>query len=76
MDPAIMSLPPDIIAAYLQSMMKVFSQWAVELADNWDEAIMPELKEQVETVIERLGFFAKSADIEVQERVCDFVCAP
>jgi AP-3 complex subunit delta len=69
LDPAVANLPADIITAYLQSVTKVFSQWAIEQADNWDDSYLANLKQQVENIISGLVLFAKNSDVEVQERV-------
>jgi AP-3 complex subunit delta-1 len=54
---------------YIQAVVKIFGYWAAELAQRWDEDDLPEVKDVVETVMERVNNFASSPHIEVQERV-------
>ncbi len=67
-----LTLPPEIVAVYLQGALKVFGSWAAELAEQWDDEDLARVKNAVSTVLERIGDFASSPDIEVQERVCSF----
>ncbi|KAJ8508456.1 hypothetical protein ONZ45_g9263 [Pleurotus djamor] len=68
--PEMSNLPPDIIAVYIQSAMKLFGHWAAELAQRWSSVNddLPEVKTVVATIIERLQEFVASPHIEVQER--------
>ena len=55
---------------YIQSVAKIFSAWAVDLAARWDDDDLPEVKEVVTSVLSGVRQFASSEDFEVQERVC------
>lgn len=70
LQPRVLTLPPEIVAVYLQGALKVFGSWAAELAEQWDDEDLTRVKNAVSTVLERIGDFASSPDIEVQERVC------
>lgn len=70
LQPRVLTLPPEIVAVYLQGALKVFGSWATELAEQWDDEDLARVKNAVSTVLERIGDFASSPDIEVQERVC------
>ena len=62
-------LSPDIIAMYIQAVLKIFGSWAVELAQRWGDDELTELKEKVKSVVDRMRELAASEHIEVQERV-------
>ena len=65
----IATLPPEIVAVYVQNAAKIFASWAARLANNWDADSLPELKSKVELILEGLRRFAGHANFEVQERV-------
>jgi AP-3 complex subunit delta-1 len=67
--PSIALLPAEIIAVYLQAIIKVFSQWAIELTESWTHEKLPRVKESVSIILDNLRPFVSHADIEVQERV-------
>jgi AP-3 complex subunit delta len=67
--PSIALLPAEIIAVYLQAIIKVFSRWAIGLTENWTHEKLPRVKESVGIILDNLRPFASHADIEVQERV-------
>ncbi|THH19000.1 hypothetical protein EW146_g2089 [Bondarzewia mesenterica] len=69
--PNISILAPEIIETYLQAATKVFGFWAAELAHRWDNDNLPKVKEVVDTIIARMGEFASSPEIEVQERAAN-----
>lgn len=69
LQPSISNLAPDILAVYIHAATKVFGFWASEIAERWDDDLLPEVKEVVDMVIERVGEFSTSPHIEVQERV-------
>ena len=69
LQPSISNLAPDIIAVYIHAATKVFGFWASEIAERWDDDLLPEVKEVVDMVIERVDRFSSSPHIEVQERV-------
>ncbi|KIP11664.1 hypothetical protein PHLGIDRAFT_82909, partial [Phlebiopsis gigantea 11061_1 CR5-6] len=73
LQPAVLRLAPDTIAVYLQSALKVFGSWCAELADRWDDDDLSRIKSVVDTLIERVGAFASSPDIEVQERAANIL---
>ena len=62
-------LSPDIIGAYIQAILKVFGSWAVELAQQWGNDDLMDLKEKVTSIIVRMRELTASRHIEVQERV-------
>jgi AP-3 complex subunit delta len=67
--PSISHLPPDIIAVYLQSTLKVFSYWTYELVGRWDDSQLRRVETTVTSILDAITLFASHADIEVQERV-------
>ncbi|KAI0785413.1 adaptin N terminal region-domain-containing protein [Irpex lacteus] len=71
LQPRVLTLPPEIVAVYLQGALKVFGSWAAELAEQWDDEDLTRVKNAVSTVLERIGDFASSPDIEVQERAAN-----
>jgi AP-3 complex subunit delta-1 len=60
---------PDTLAVYIHSAAKVFGYWAAEFAQRWDDDLIPEIKNVVDMVLERVGDLISSPYIEVQERV-------
>lgn len=62
-------LSPDIIAMYIQAVLKVFGCWAIELAQRWGDDDLADLKEKVASIINRMRDLAGSRHIDVQERV-------
>ncbi|PSR72553.1 hypothetical protein PHLCEN_2v11546 [Hermanssonia centrifuga] len=71
LQPMVLTLPPDIVAVYLQAAIKIFGSWAAELADRWDDADLPKVKAVVDSVTASLSRFASNTDIEVQERAAN-----
>ena len=69
LQPKILALPPDTIAVYLQSALKVFGSWSAELADQRDDDDLPKVKDVVSAVLQSISDFASNPDIEIQERV-------
>lgn len=65
----ITNLAPDIIAMYIQAATKIFGFWAAELAQQWDDNNLPEVKETVETILTGMRQLVNNRHIEVQERV-------
>ncbi|KAF8913207.1 Adaptor protein complex AP-3 delta subunit [Gymnopilus junonius] len=64
----ITNLTPDIIATYIQAATKIFGVWAAELAQQWKDAHLSEVKDIVETVLITMRQLVNSQRIEVQER--------
>ncbi|KDQ63013.1 hypothetical protein JAAARDRAFT_75593 [Jaapia argillacea MUCL 33604] len=71
--PDISSLKDETIAVYLHAATKVFGYWAAELAQRWDDAALPDVKQTVDMVISRATEFASSPDMEVQERAANML---
>ncbi|CDO73429.1 hypothetical protein BN946_scf185013.g63 [Trametes cinnabarina] len=69
----ISSLPPDVVAVYLQASLKVFGSWAAELAESWDDDDLPRVQGTVNDIVERLSDFVTHPDIEVQERAAEML---
>jgi AP-3 complex subunit delta-1 len=69
LDQDIVRLPPDILALYIQAVMKIFGYWATELAQRWNDADLPQVKALVDLIMSRLKDFVSSPHVEVQERV-------
>ncbi len=65
-------LSPNIIAVYIQATLKVFGNWATEIAQRWDEDNLQDLKDNIKSIIERMQKLVNSQHIEVQERVHKF----
>jgi AP-3 complex subunit delta-1 len=59
---------------YIQAATKIFGFWASELGQRWNDDELPGLKRAIMSIQNRVGEFASSLDIEVQERVRSF-CA-
>lgn len=74
LQPEINNLPPDIIAVYVQAMTKIFGFWASELGQRWNDDELPDLKQTIVSIQNRVSEFASCQDIEVQERVRGFLC--
>lgn len=55
----------------IQSATKLFGYWASEAAKQWTDSFLEDLKKAVDIMIEQMGQFASSNQIEVQERVSD-----
>lgn len=68
LQPSIANLAPDIIAVYIHTATKVFGYWAAEIAQRWDDDLLPDVTSVVDMVIERVSDFISSPHIEVQER--------
>ncbi|KAI9060492.1 Adaptor protein complex AP-3 delta subunit [Trametes sanguinea] len=73
LQPRVTSLPPDVVAVYLQAALKVFGSWAAELADRWDDDDLPKVQGTVNDIVERLSDFVTHPDIEVQERAAEML---
>jgi AP-3 complex subunit delta-1 len=65
----ISQLAPETIAVYLLSAAKIFSYWAADLAERWDDDLLQDVKDTVDSVMEGLQPFVSSNHSEVQERV-------
>jgi len=57
------------MAAYIQAAMKIFGNWAAEVAERWSSSDLIDVKGQVDLFLRRLASFASSPFVEVQERV-------
>ncbi|KAF9532121.1 Ap3d1 protein [Crepidotus variabilis] len=68
LQPEVDRLSPNIIATYIQAVLKVFGTWASELAQRWSEDDLPIVKEKVINIKNRLEDLSGSSDIETQER--------
>ncbi|KIM88794.1 hypothetical protein PILCRDRAFT_239285 [Piloderma croceum F 1598] len=75
LQPRIANLAQDIIAVYIHAATKVFGFWATELAQRWDDDLLPEIRNVVDMVIERVSDFNSSPHIEVQERRTLYSCS-
>ncbi|KAI5116434.1 hypothetical protein M0805_000213 [Coniferiporia weirii] len=64
-------LAPDIVAIYIQSVAKIFGAWAAELASQWDEDDLQEVKASVGSIVSGMRIFASNPDFEVQERAAN-----
>jgi AP-3 complex subunit delta len=58
---------------YIQAATKIFGQWAADVAQQWEDDQLVNVKKVVESMITRLEELVGSPDIEVQERVSSFV---
>lgn len=66
---SITNLKPDVIAVYIHAATKIFGYWTADVAERWDDNLLPEVRDAVDMVIECVSVFAASPHIEVQERV-------
>ncbi|KAH9486426.1 AP-3 complex subunit delta-1 [Psilocybe cubensis] len=73
LQPEIDNLSSDIIAVYIQAATKIFGMWASELAQEWEDDSLPEVKQVVESILNRTREFSGSQYIEVQERAANAV---
>lgn len=69
LQPNIARLAADIISVYIQAATKVFGQWSSQMAEQWGDVMLAEVKAMVDMVIERVTPFSTNPHIEVQERV-------
>ncbi|KIY50457.1 Adaptor protein complex AP-3 delta subunit, partial [Fistulina hepatica ATCC 64428] len=69
--PEVMDVKPDIIVAFIQAAMKIFGHAAANMADQWDEEYLPDIKAVVANFLSRVNDFAHHPDIEVQERAAN-----
>lgn len=67
--PSIRQLDPEIVIIYLQSIIKVYGSWSLELASDWDDRWLSALKKTVNSILDGILPFTSSTDVEVQERV-------
>ncbi|RXW22674.1 hypothetical protein EST38_g3183 [Candolleomyces aberdarensis] len=69
--PEISNLHPDVLAVYIQAATKIFGYWTSELAQNWDNDDLPEVRQIVESMLPRMKDLASSIHVEVQERAAN-----
>ncbi|KAJ2927707.1 hypothetical protein H1R20_g9399, partial [Candolleomyces eurysporus] len=69
--PEISNLHPDVLAVYIQAATKIFGYWTSELAQNWDNDDLPEVRQIVESMLPRMKDLASSVHVEVQERAAN-----
>jgi AP-3 complex subunit delta-1 len=74
--PDISKLAADTVAVYVQGAAKIFSFWAVDLAEHWEDDNLQAVKTVVNDTMHGLLSFASSAESEVQERVRDAFIIP
>ncbi|KAJ2923145.1 hypothetical protein H1R20_g13948, partial [Candolleomyces eurysporus] len=67
----ISNLHPDVLAVYIQAATKIFGYWTSELAQNWDNDDLPEVRQIVESMLPRMKDLASSVHVEVQERAAN-----
>ncbi|KAF9469633.1 Ap3d1 protein [Collybia nuda] len=73
LQPEITRLSPEILAVYIQTATKIFGHWAAELAQQWDDSDLQEVKDTVDLILDRVGELISSPYIEVQERAANTV---
>ncbi|CAG8666709.1 14615_t:CDS:10 [Cetraspora pellucida] len=66
--PGVTKLPYNVQAVYIQSILKIYAQWANNLTYNWDEDSKQELLRFTEMIKDKISMFCSSTDLEVQER--------
>lgn len=71
--PSVSLLPSDIIAVYMQAILKVFARWCSELVSNWANDSLPRIKKAVGDTLDFCHSFVSHEDIEVQERVSSVI---
>ncbi|KAJ7610855.1 adaptin N terminal region-domain-containing protein [Roridomyces roridus] len=71
LQPQVTTLHPEIVAVYIHATSKIFGYWAAEIAQRWDDSDLAEVNTTVDLFITRVGDFAKSSDVEVQERAAN-----
>ncbi|KAG5654164.1 hypothetical protein H0H81_006876 [Sphagnurus paluster] len=71
LQPEVSTLSPEIIAVYVQAATKIFGSWATEVAQQWEDEDLVEVKNVVEQLTIRFGELISSPHIEVQERAAN-----
>ena len=66
--PKVTTLPGHIQSIFVQNIIKLYSSLLVKAELESDEET---IKEAGQLLIEKLPMFVQSADLEVQERVCN-----
>ncbi|KAI9513115.1 adaptin N terminal region-domain-containing protein [Russula earlei] len=73
LQPNVSLLAPETIGVYLQTAVKLFGAWSMELSQNWDNGRLQDVREVVDTLISRLKTFTSHFEIDVQERAANAV---
>ncbi|CAG8678163.1 2966_t:CDS:10, partial [Racocetra fulgida] len=66
--PGVTKLSHNVQAVYIQTILKIYAQWANGLTYNWDEDSKQELLRFTEMIKDKISIFCSSTDLEVQER--------
>jgi hypothetical protein len=69
LQPNVSLLSSETIGVYIQTAVKLFGAWSIELSQNWDNGKIQDVREVVDTLISRLKNFTSHPEAEVQERV-------
>jgi AP-3 complex subunit delta-1 len=69
LQPNVSLLASETIGVYVQAAVKLFGAWSEELSQDWDSGKLQDVKDVVDTLISRLKTFTSHSEIEVQERV-------
>ena len=56
---------------YIHNALKVFGSWTADLASDWRESHLEDVKKMVELIVAAMGTYTSKSDVEVQERVRD-----
>ena len=70
---AVVKLPASTQAVFVQNIVKIYSHWVSSLEDDWNNEVQMEFVKVTEIIQEKILMFCRSADLEVQERVCIFL---
>ncbi|KIY72913.1 Adaptor protein complex AP-3 delta subunit [Cylindrobasidium torrendii FP15055 ss-10] len=71
LDSNIAQLAPETTAVCISSALKIFGFWATQVAQNWTDDDLEEVKKVANAMVLRLGEFIHSQHIEIQERAAE-----
>lgn len=67
--PYVTDMPAKVQKLYVHNVIKIYAFWVQGLIEEWNAELQGEFVKVTQVMKEKMGMFARSVDLEVQERV-------
>lgn len=62
-------MPANVQKLYVHNVIKIYAFWVQGLTEEWNAELQTEFVKVTQVMKDKMSMFARSADLEVQERV-------
>lgn len=62
-------MPANVQKLYVHNVIKIYAFWVQGLIEEWNAELQTEFVKVTQVMKDKMSMFARSADLEVQERV-------